>query len=340
MRLPPRELVAVMGGALATVLALATSLSLIRADAAWLPAVALGTSFLVVTVMATLLFPLLFRQSALPTAHTVAIVGFPKSGKTTLLTSLFGEVFAQRIEELRVLPRGTSVIERVNRDLNLLETGRALGPTTDQDRFAYRADITVAKFPFLRTYKVEFGDFPGQDSEMYALRYGPWLHTTEFFKWVAECDALVFVVDLARYLARPERKQEYVASVSTAIRAAWQHFLDANEHRASRVRRQPLVLAFTKADLLGVGQETEDWDIFEVTIAGLGFSADQVPPLHRIDPALLDLRETRVKRDFADLINYLQHESRALVTLFVSSFGLCEGRRIGLRELLRAVLPR
>jgi hypothetical protein len=308
------------------------------------PAVAVAAGALGATLLSGLVSAALFRQSALPRAHTVAIVGFPKSGKTTLLTSLFGEVFAQRIADLRVVPRGTSVIDRLNHDLKLLETGRALGPTHDQDRFAYRADITMGAFPFLRTYKVEFGDFPGHDSEEYALKYGSWLHTTEFFKWVAESDALVFVVDLGPYLAGPSERRDYVASMSAAIRAAWQHFLDANEHRAARVRRQPLVLAFSKADLLGLMEDTADWDYgvntFETRVAILGFSEATVPPVFTINPALLAGGERRVRRDFADLISYLQHESRALNTLFVSSFGLCEGRRIGLRELLRAVLPR
>lgn len=37
------------------------------------------------------------ERSRLPVAHNVAIVGYPKSGKTTLIVSLFGEAFARRI---------------------------------------------------------------------------------------------------------------------------------------------------------------------------------------------------------------------------------------------------
>ena len=98
--------------------------------------------------------------SGLPRAYSIAVIGYPKSGKTFLITAVFGELFSGRLFDIKTVPRGQETIERINRDLEALAIGRSLGPTTDQDLFAYRADITRGHSLFVRKYKVEIGDFP------------------------------------------------------------------------------------------------------------------------------------------------------------------------------------
>jgi hypothetical protein len=339
------------------------------------------------------------EKTLLPISHNVAIIGFPNSGKTTMIISLFGEIFARNIPSIRATPKGTKTIEKINESQEKLKKGIALGPTQDQDRFAFRANITVERcffpqtlggkkslpsdryFPqknskyfmesngdyltdwkfslytnelfklitakrhlFPRTYKVEFGDFPGEDSEKYSnnsekcLNNKYWLHNTEFFKWVVDCDAIIFVIDLGRYLAKYDLRQAYVAEVSTAFQAAWQHFTDLNDDRNKEVRKMPIILAFTKADLFGVEKHPWNVETFEETIMKLGFG-DKTPPVQEISYLNLYNGESQVMSDFVELIDYFTNETSHFRILFISSFGLFQGKRLGISDLLKAVLP-
>lgn len=288
---------------------------------------------------------IVLHTSSLPTSYLVATVGFPQSGKTTLIVSLFGEAFAERILGATMRPRGIKTIERVNADLERLKKGLALGPTQDQDRFSFRADIQMGRGLFSKNYKTEFGDFPGHDSETYSEKYGPWLHTTEFFKWAADSDAIIFVVDLGRYLSEiSEGRTEYIAKISSAFRAAWQNFLDINEDRQKKVRRHPVILVFTKADLFGVLKEYyhSDKDTtyrLQEEIAKLGFN-EKTPPVMEIDHIALIQGKAKTEQDFDELLRYFRKEAPNFHVLFTSSFGLAAGKRLGINELLEAVLSR
>ena len=295
-------------------------------------------TLIIIPLMFTILY-LYISKKLMPVSRTVAIVGFPKSGKTTLIISLFGEIFAGRIGKMKIKPRGTKTIERINESLEMLEKGRALGPTKDQDRFSYRGDITFEGHLLSPTYKVEFGDFPGENSLEYTDEYGPVLHTTEYFKWVVDSDALVFVIDLGRYLIEDKQKKAYVAEMTKSLRSAWQHFLDNNEYRAKKVIRQPLVLVFTKADLFGLNENMFISSRFEKEIAKLGFGTD-IPPIKEIDYRAFENGQNQVNEDFAALIQYFKREAPNFQVVFTSSFGLLKGERVGFKDLISAVLPR
>lgn len=278
------------------------------------------------------------ENKSLPISHNVAIVGFPKSGKTTLIISLFGEIFAGKILSVRAKPKGVKSIERINESLEMLRKGRALGPTKDQDRFAFRADITVKRGILPRTYKVEFGDFPGEDSEMYSFQYGSWLHNTEYFKWVVDSDAIIFVIDIGRYMVNSDERQNYVGQISSALRAAWQNFSDLNEHNINNLKKFPIILAFTKADLFGYTKNFDDFENIEAEIMQLGYG-DETPPIKDINPDSLRLGKNQVMNDFEELIKYYESESSHFRVIFVSSFGLHYGKRLGIEDLMQSVLP-
>ncbi len=288
---------------------------------------------------------------ALPTLYSVAIIGFRESGKTTLVTTLFDEIFNQRVEGIiRSAPRGTSVIERVNRDIHLLEQGHALGPTTDQDRFAYRTDLTLKGFPFPRTLRVEFGDFPGEDSKKYTEAPGPWLHNTEFFKWVAESDAGVFVIDTALWML----DDGYASEMTASIRAAWQYLVGTNEHRQSGMRNYRVVLAFTKVDAMIRPVETAGVEYPPFVVSGedlrhvadwrlelerLTRNKDTVPKIREVDKLALAKAEGILAEAFKDLIRYMESETRHCSVVLTSSLAKVGGKRVGMAELLSAVLP-
>ena len=134
----------------------------------------------------------------------VAIVGFSRSGKTTLITSLFGEGFRKNLP-INLEPRGSKTIDKINLSLEMLNKGKALGPTQDQDMFSFRADATTGSYFARSTYRVEFGDFPGAYTEKTSEEKDnnkiKWLHNSEFFRWIADSDAIIFVVDLGKYLS-------------------------------------------------------------------------------------------------------------------------------------------
>lgn len=280
------------------------------------------------------------RFASLNTSYNVAILGFPRSGKTILLTTLFGEMFANKIG-IRAVPKGDATINTINHYLSQLAKGESLGPTTSTDRTAFTADLTVGGKRLGETYRVEFGDFPGDDYDSYVNQFGPWLHTTPFFRWVLHADAIVFIVDIGRILNPRENRASVVAQESSAIRAAWQHMIDTEEMTGRDFRRLRIVLAFTKADLFqevkNYNYEESEVEILEDRIFRLGFT--DIPPIRQMDLTALNEGSDEMSEEFSELIGFLRDEVRNLNVIFVSSFGLIEDKRLGLEELLLAVLP-
>jgi GTPase SAR1 family protein len=290
----------------------------------------ISSIFLATSLLAVALF-----RKLIPEAYRIAVVGFPKSGKTTLVTAMFGELFAGHILGVFVYPRGETTRNRVNEDLKRLELGKQLGPTTDQDVFAYRADITRGKF-FKRTYKLEIGDFPGDDSQKFTEQFGEWLHETNFFKWVMEADAFILVVDLAHTLNQDSVK-EYVAKITSAFRAAWQQLSEYHLEGKKNLRNKSVVLVFTKADLFGITPTAAKEEGIVNKVMQLGF--EEPVPVTEIEPQALKIGVHHTEEHFSDLIKYLQRESNNSSHVFVSCFSLLAGRRQGVNELLEKILP-
>ena len=99
-----------------------------------------------------------------------------------------------------------------------------------------------------------------------------------------------------------------------------------------------MVLTFTKADLLMVPGRYAEPDSILSAVAQLGFG-ERIPPLSEIDPVLLEQGRQLLEEDFSDLISYLTAETRHFSVVYTSCFGILDGRRLGLAEFLRAVLP-
>lgn len=289
----------------------------------------------VLLFVSLLLLYISFLNTSMPKPYNVAIVGFPCSGKTTLLTSIFGEIFARRIHGINAHLKGKFTIERVNNDLEKFQKDMALGPTKNEDRFSYQTNITINRFPINEVFKVEFGDFPGKDSEKHFEKNGEQLHNTEFFKWYVDADAIIFVVDIGEYL-RKDGDKDYVTKMSKAIRTAWESILDINKDILKEVEKRPIVLVFTKADLFGVTKSRNSIDEFEDTITKLGFG--ETPKIHEIDLNEFESGKNIITDDFKDLISFLGNQKNKFNILFTSSFGRLNGSRLGFSELLKLVL--
>jgi len=282
-----------------------------------------------------------YLRDKLPSAYRIAAIGFPKSGKTTLITSLFSELFANRLG-IQVIPRGLETIERVNDNIAKLELGKSVGATTDKDVFAYRVDVIRGKF-FKSRYKVEIGDFPGEDSQQFTEEFGHWFHHTPYFKWAMEADAFMFVVDLAPALVPTKEygtSREYVAKMTQAIRAAWQRLNEYHYEGQQQLSTKSVVLVFTKSDLFGITSEVNDLDAVTQEILKLGF--DSIPAPNEIDAAKFKNGQEMILKMFADLISYMKNQDSRFQTIFVGCFSFEPGQRqqrLGIKKLLDAILP-
>ena len=168
-----------------------------------------------------------------PRFFSVAIIGFPRAGKTTLIVSLFEEILAGRMKKVqgKLLTRDT--IERVENGIATLMKGNPIGPTKYRDTVAFRTEIELGTW-LKKRYRVEIADFPGAMSEELADGAIQPLLDPDFARWVNEADAFIFVVDMARCLSGDRSSDrinnEYVSDMIAAIRAAWQNTL--NHHSA------------------------------------------------------------------------------------------------------------
>jgi hypothetical protein len=211
-----------------------------------------------------------------------------------------------------------------------LDLGRPIGPTKDQDVFAYRAEIKIRSSFFLRHYKLEIGDFPGENTLDFTEQYGEWLHDTRYFEWAISSDAFLFVVDVGSVLL--DETGEYVARQKRALRAAWQrleeHHLDSN----SDISDKPLILVFTKADLLL--NHAGPYSIQELAFGIIPQSKTFIMPRD------IEAKTFEITEPFSELIQYFRRENRRFVVVFASVFANVEHERLGIPEIARYIMPR
>jgi len=248
--------------------------------------------------------------------YSIAVIGLPKSGKTTFITSMFGAVMHGkiRLKGYNAILKGNSTIDKVNENLSLLDKGVAIGSTTDQTLFAYRVNIEETASHFLRPkkeYQIEIGDFQGEmTQELIDLKTNIWRHDSDFFNWVKNANAFVFVVDLGYYLMY---RNEYVADISKSLRSAWQKIIELNDNQIPKVSKQPVLLIFNKADVLSYG-----FSLSKSEIQHLAFSEDKLP---EIKYSNIDIAAAKnAEEDFADLINFFNINCKNFSFNFYSSF--------------------
>ncbi len=230
-----------------------------------------------------------------------------------LITALFAEIFSRKIKNLAITPRGEETINRINGDIARLERGDELGATTDQDLFAYRADMIIGSSLFSTRYKIEIGDFPGEDSKELSSKDIQWLHDLPYFKWVLSADAFIFVVDSEKIIDEEVSKIVYRSQLTSSFRATWQRFKDHHYDGAKELHDKPIVLVFSKCDLLYDFSESNGSEKD-------GFAAVK----------------NRLLNEYSDLIAYLKSETEKFNVVFSSSFkkDSITGVRMGVPELL------
>jgi hypothetical protein len=248
-----------------------------------------------------------------------------------MITALFAYMFRRGINGTPVLPRGEETINRINANLEALDLSLPVKPTTDQDVFAYRAEIRFKSFVFSEHYKLEIGDFPGEDTVLFAEKHGPWLHNTGYFQWAIGADAFIFVIDAGMVVL--DKSGEYAARQKSALRAAWQRLQDQYLDGTGPLSKRPLLLVFTKAD-----------EYIELNSASLGSETPETPknsPSRRqAKPDEVIECELAMKSHFADLIEYFERESSRFETIVESVYLKVGSERLGIPEIARRVMPR
>lgn len=277
-----------------------------------------------------------------PRAYSVAIIGFSRAGKTTLIVALFAEILAGRMKKVqgKLLTRDT--IEQVEDGIASLMKGNPIGPTRHQDIFAYRTNIELGTW-LKRRYNVAITDFPGAMLEELADGAIQPLLDPEFARWVNEADAFIFVVDMARCLSGDKSSDrinnEYVRDMTAAIRAAWQNILNHHSAGEKRLKSFPVVLSFTKSDLVNYLGDTPNANTIE-SIKTYGFEKlPGVPGKVAIDSQRFGQEREILINAFSDLRNFFLQTSHNYSDVFTSSFGIINGNRLGFEDLLKAVLP-
>jgi hypothetical protein len=248
------------------------------------------------------------------------VIGFPKTGKTTLITAVFAYLFKGDFHGLSIVPRGDETIKRINKNIEQLELGRSIAPTMDQDVFAYRAEVVLPSLVGHRRYKLEIGDFPGEHSIQLAEQYGDWFHDTPYFQWAIDSDAFLFVIDVAATVA--DDTGEYVARQKRAFRAAWQRLEERHLDRRHDLAASPLILVFTKADALFPIRDPMD-----------------LPSVAAFDQDDYRKRLNSIVKRYDDLLQYLDRTSYHFSVAFTSIYMVDGDERLGIREVAHAVLP-
>lgn len=292
-----------------------------------------------------------FLNLRIPRRYYVAVIGSRGSGKTMLIHALFREILEGRIRKVEATLSTRSTTERVMKGIALLDEGKPLGPTKDQDMFAYRTKIVLGSL-LNKIYDVEFGDFPGHMSEELADDAVEPFLDPQFARWVNEADAFIFVVDVAPCFmgceSNPRISREYVVRMTAAIRTAWQNVLNEHTAGAKRLKSYPVALTFTKSDLVNYVSDAPDANVAEL-MQRWGF--EELPVNVRIDTEKLSHQQKNITDAFSGVRTFFRQTNHRFREVFVSSVGVLDEKqflkdedvlnepRLGLEELLRAVLP-
>ena len=217
-------------------------------------------------------------------SHKIAVIGFPRSGKTTLISTMFGKLISTEISrQIRV--SGEETIARVSENYKRILDGKHLAQTTDDDVFLFRFQYVRRAFSrlFFRTYDVEIADFPGEysssldrkkrlrdlvvdetsDDAIEALelslqevlpvddqRAGSKNHVgiydQQFQSWVSQADEYIVVLDVLDVINNPETASKIQGQMVRAILQLKESSIEGS----GELFNKDVCLVFTKCDAI------------------------------------------------------------------------------------------
>jgi len=182
-----------------------------------------------------------------PTPLQVALVGGPRSGKTVFLSVLFNELQVAKTDRISFQPYGRETIEMVGENINCLNAGQWLVPTTKDSVFFFRANAIVGRSLLSKKFTVEIGDYAGERIDEFDSSSEEWLHRTEYFKYAVGCDIIFLAIDAEKLAFAPP---SVTARMENQLVAAFQVLLDEKGVVPNERMRAPVALLILKSDLL------------------------------------------------------------------------------------------
>jgi hypothetical protein len=182
-----------------------------------------------------------------PRSISISLLGFPYSGKTVYLTVLFDLLQTGTDRQIRFAPYGQETVERITDDLNTLSRGKWLPSTKLGSVFYYRAYATLRSSPLPRRFKIEIADYAGENMGELDPTSDMWLHKSQYFKYVAESDAILLAIDCELFRSGQIHK---IDEAQNAFVAALQILAENKGVTGGLKLNTPVGILLLKADLL------------------------------------------------------------------------------------------
>ena len=274
--------------------------------------------------------------------YYIAVLGYPKSGKSIFITSLINYLIHDNGSTGRTIKINDETTKKFKDNIKCLNSRIPFKQTNAESIFAYRVDISKGKFLLKKNYKLQIGDFTGDNKAQFHNGYRQWFHKSPSFIWTLQADAFIFVVDLAEVLAQYE-DDYYCEKVSNAIYRAWKRIERSHLGGKDNLRNRPIVLLFTKADLLVKFYELlgpAPLDQIRIKMFQLGFSKKSLPKTISVKTDLDPDLYTIIEEKFRSIITYLNKKSKRYNTIFFSHFLNLNGQPIGIGNVVDSILPK
>jgi GTPase SAR1 family protein len=277
-----------------------------------------------------------------PSDYYIAVLGYPRSGKSIFITSFIKHLISEKISVYKTEKIEKETAKRLNNNIKYLNSRTPIEQTMEESIFPYIVDISKGKLTLKKYFKLQIGDFSGDNSAQFNEGYRQWFHKSPTFVWVMQAHAFIFVVDLAEVLAQYD-DDFYCKKVSDGIYEAWKSIEKSHLEGANKLKNKQIVLLFNKADLLPTFHELlgpKPEGQMRIKMLQSGFAKKSLPQTTNIkkdiDPDLYALIEEK----FGDIIHYLKRRSSRFNIIYFSHFLTLNGLPIGLEKVADAILPR
>lgn len=325
-------------------------------------------SALAVSSLASLILYLARAGRNLKYSHSVAVMGYPRSGKTTLIVTLIHKIISSRIaRNFRVT--GDETMEKVTAYHNMIVRGVNIGPTGDADTFLYRFQYDRAEPNVLvrllskrvRTYDIAIGDFPGEytsdassNVRIRRRRRKPASGTQQTaevppasarqalppvsrprFGRLYDPEYHSWVSQADKYIiivdsADLVRRNLDASELTTQIYSAVVYLKESSLEDSKSLHEKPVALVFTKCDLLSnKSVNLENIDKINFKMANKA----------EFDPALYQQAMNILQSSFSQTIEMLENNFKEAKVIFHSSYKSQPTFDDASREIIEFIVP-
>lgn len=187
-----------------------------------------------------------------PTPLLISLIGFPNSGKTVYLTSLFNELMTKNDSAIKFLPYGTETIEKVETDINILMNNNWLEKTKPFELFHYYAKASVEEGFFKQKFKIDITDFPGEYFHEFEQNIKQnSLHKSKYFNLAIQSEVILFSIDTAVIKdAKRNGNISIIRDMESKFIIALQVLLDNKGVEIGKKLKAPIAMVFMKCDII------------------------------------------------------------------------------------------